>query len=100
MFGGGLAREECWEKGLAQKRAQWPSSRKEDRESTGPSSSRDGSQEPRRGAQTSRVMAEKTSEDTRLWNEAILQDASVSKLSHLVGWGQGRTGLSFLPQEC
>lgn len=62
-----------------------PALRKEDRESTGPASSREGPQEPRRGAQTSRVMAEKTLEETRLWNGAILQDTSVSKLSHLVG---------------
>lgn len=102
MFLGGLARaRDAGRKSATEKEGSGgPALRNRDRESTGPASSREDPQEPHRGAQTSGVMAEKTTEETWLWNGAIRQDASVSQLSHPgpgVGWGG--TDLSFLPWE-
>lgn len=67
-----------------------------DRKNPGLANSRGGLRSHTKGT-TPRVMAEKTKEETQLWNGTVLQDASVSDL--VPGWRQGETDLSFLPQN-
>lgn len=70
--------------------------RSKDRKNPGLANSRGGLRSHTKGT-TPQVMAEKTKEETQLWNGTVLQDASVSDL--VPGWRQDETDLSFLPQN-